>query len=542
MPESLNNLPLRHYAELKQALRNGQETLLIDLREEADFATGHPLFAANIPLSKLEIEILDRAPRRNTAITLYDNGQRYHQRQDIRLVQVAAARLKALGYVDIALLAGDLHGWREAGGELFIDVNAPSKAFGEWVEHHYDTPSFSAEQVQDLLHKGANVAVLDVRRFDEYQNMSIPQGVSVPGGEVVLRLRDLVPDPTTQVIINCAGRTRSIIGTQSLINAGVSNPVAALRNGTIGWTLAGQELAHQQQDTYPPLSQNARQAAWQHVQDLAQRAGVQHIDLSQLIQWQADEQRTLYLFDVRSQEEYQAGHLPGSRHVPGGQLVQETDHYASVRGARIVLIDDDGVRANMAASWLAQMNWQVYVLDAETHREHFTEFGSWTPATAAVPAIESVLPQQLAAWLAEGDTGIIDLTTSANFIKRRIPGAVWTTRGALPQVLAAQPAYKRWVVTCTSGLLARYAVTEVQALTGAPAYLLQGGTVAWIDEKLPLEHGESTYTENPRDRYRRPYEGTDVTADAMQAYLDWEYGLVAQLEKDGTHGFKRLAD
>jgi len=324
-------------------------------------------------------------------------------------------------------------------------VNAPSKAFGEWVEHHYDTPSFSAEQVQDLLHKGANVAVLDVRRFDEYQNMSIPQGVSVPGGEVVLRLRDLVPDPTTQVIINCAGRTRSIIGTQSLINAGVSNPVAALRNGTIGWTLAGQELAHQQQETYPPLSQNARQAAWQHVQVLAQRAGVQHIDLSQLIQWQADEQRTLYLFDVRSQEEYQAGHLPGTRHVPGGQLVQETDHYASVRGARIVLVDDDGVRANMAASWLAQMNWQVYVLDAETHREHFTESGSWTPTTAAVPAIESVLPQQLAAWLAEGETGIIDLTTSANFIKRRIPGAVWTTRGVLPQVLAAQPAYKRWV-------------------------------------------------------------------------------------------------
>jgi hypothetical protein len=38
-------------------------------------------------------------------------------------------------------------------------------------------------------------------------------------------------------------------------------------------------------------------------------------------------------------------------------------------------------------------------------------------------------------------------------------------------------------------------------------------------------------------RYRRPYEGTDASAEKMQAYLDWEYGLVEQLKRDGTHGF-----
>ena len=37
--------------------------------------------------------------------------------------------------------------------------------------------------------------------------------------------------------------------------------------------------------------------------------------------------------------------------------------------------------------------------------------------------------------------------------------------------------------------------------------------------------------------YRRPYEGTDVGTHAMQAYLDWEYGLVEQLRRDATHGF-----
>lgn len=260
--------------------------------------------------------------------------------------------------------------------------------------------------------------------------------------------------------------------------------------------------------------------------------------LSQIHDWQQDDSRTLYLFDVRTAEEFRAGHLPGARHVAGGQLVQETDHYATVRGGRIVLLDDDGVRANMAASWLAQMKWEVYVADVTA--EDFAEQGDWKAQVAPAPAVESVTPQQLQRWLDDGETGVIDLTTSANFRNRRIPGAVWTTRGNIPQIIASQPEKQQWVVTCTSGLLARYAVTEVASLTAKNTYLLEKGTVGWIDAGLPLERGDSAYLDHPQDRYRRPYEGTDVSAQAMQDYLDWEYGLVAQLEKDGSHGFTLL--
>lgn len=529
-------LPLRHFSALRDALREGHEVALIDVREEAAFATGHPLFAANLALSKLELEVRDRIPHRQTAVTLYDNGEFYDQQRGERKATRAAALLASLGYQDIALLAGDLAGWKEAGGELFIDVNAPSKAFGEWVEHHYATPSLTAEQVLALQKQGANIRVLDVRRFDEFQVMSIPGGISVPGGELALRLRDVVPDKTTQVIVNCAGRTRSIIGTQSLINAGFTQPVAALRNGTIGWTLAGQTLAHQQTGHFPPLTEHARREALDGAQALAIRAGVRSVTLSQIHQWQTESSRTLYLFDVRTAEEFRASHLAGSRHVPGGQLIQETDHYATVRGARIVVVDDDGVRARMAASWLAQMNWEVYVADITA--DDFAEQGDWKAQVAPAPAVESVTAEQLLNWLGDGRTGVIDLTTSANFRNRRIPGAIWTTRANLPQVIARQPEKLRWVVTCTSGLLARYAVTEVAALTGKPTYLLGKGTVGWIADGLTLERGDSPYLENAQDRYRRPYEGTDVSAQAMQDYLDWEYGLVEQLEKDGTHGFK----
>ena len=524
----MTTLSTRSFAQIRQALLAREEVALIDVREEAPFAEAHPLFAANIPLSKLELEVYARIPRRDTQVTLYDNGE--------GLAHRAAERLVALGYTQVSLLEGGLDGWRRAGGELFIDVNVPSKAFGELVESQRHTPSLAAEEVQALLDSQADVVVLDARRFDEYQTMSIPTGISVPGAELVLRARELAPDPATRIIVNCAGRTRSIIGTQSLINAGLPNPVAALRNGTIGWTLAGQTLAHGQARRFAPTSENHRQLAAQEARGVADKASVKRATLNDLQRWQQDATRTTYLFDVRTIEEFEAGHLPGARATPGGQLVQETDHVASVRGARLVLVDDDGVRANMSASWLAQLGWQVSVLD-DLQATHFSERGAWVAPVPPPPQAELISPHTLADWLSHGDTQVLDFTASANYVKRHIPGAWWVLRAQLPEALSKVPSAQRYVLTCGSSQLARLAVPEVEALTGKPVFLLQDGTAGWIQAQLPLESGESHLASPRIDRYRRPYEGTDNPREAMQAYLDWEFGLVEQLARDGTHGF-----
>lgn len=522
----------RDYHQLRAALLNHQEVALVDVREEAQFATGHPLFAVNIALSKLDIEILNRIPRFDTPITVYDNGE--------GLAEEAIARLQAVGYRDVARLAGDLAGWVEAGGELFIDVNSAGKAFGELVESQAGTPSLSATEVDALLHSGQSVVVLDSRRFDEYQTMSIPGGISVPGGELVLRSRDLAPSPETTVIVNCAGRTRSIIGTQSLVNSGLPNPVYALRNGTIGWTLAGLTLEHGQARRYGEVSETARLHAARSARAVADAAGVGRTTLAALEQWQQHDQHTVYLFDVRDEAEYLQGHLPGARHVAGGQLIQETDHYASVRGAWIVLADDDGTRANITASWLAQMGWQVFVLDGLNEAD-LSATGGWTPRIPALPIQQEVDPATLATLLAEGDIQVLDFTTSANYVNAHIPGAAWLQRSALTREGAAiLPQASRYVVTCGSSMLARYSVAQLEQLTGKSVLVLKGGNTAWKAAGLPVEQGE-THLLLPRiDRYRRPYEGTDNSAAAMQAYLDWEYGLVAQLERDGTHGFRVL--
>jgi len=405
-------LPTVTPADIRRALLLREEIALLDLRYEAGFATGHPLFAANMAADRIEIEAETRLPRKDVAIVLYDDGE--------GLVVRGAESLAGLGYTHISALDGGLKAWRAAGYEVFEDVNSYSKAFGELVESRRHTPSLSADEVAKLIADKADIAILDVRRFDEYATMNIPGSVSVPGAELVLRAGQAAPSPDTTIIVNCAGRTRSIIGTQSLINAGVPNKVRALRNGTIGWTLARHTLDHGAErrgsiGSFEGGPANAR--------DVAYRAGVRHIGANEMAALLAQTDRTLYRFDVRDAEEYAAGHLPGFRHYPGGQLVQETDMAAPVRGARIVLTDDKGVRADMTASWLAQMGWEVCVRE--------------------------------------------------------------------------------------------------------------GGYDAALDVGPPLMLTKP----DPIHRYRRPYEGTDVAEKAMQAYLDWEYGLVEQLRRDGTHGF-----
>jgi rhodanese-related sulfurtransferase len=521
--------------QVRERLRAGLEVALIDVREEDPFAQAHPLFAVQMSAGRIELEAPWRLPRRDVMIVVYDAGE--------GLAQPAARRLVSLGYSCVYLLEGGLDGWRDSGGELFRDVNVPSKAFGELVEHECHTPSLSAPQVRELMDRGENMVVLDARRFDEYATMSIPGGVSVPGAELALRVRDLAPDPATRVIVNCAGRTRSIIGTQSLVNAGIPNPVAALRNGTIGWTLAGLKLEHGQGRRFAALDQASAAQARQAAQRLADQAGAHRLDAQKLRAWAQDTTRTLYCWDVRSPEEYAQGHLPGFGHAPGGQLVQETDVYAAVRGARIALVDAgaklDGTRAAMTAHWLAQMGWEVgWLTDADPAA--FTQTGAWVGAHVPLPEVERVDPLQCARWIDEGDTVVIDVSTRANYARGHIAGAYWLLRTDLPQAVAKLAGAKRAVVVCETGRMSAWVASEWAKACPMRTAILAGGQPAWAAAGLALAKGDERLLSPPIDRYRRPYEGTDNAHQAMQAYLDWEFGLVAQLGRDGTHGFRVL--
>ncbi len=534
LAETQTEFPHTTFLQIRQALLQREEIAILDVREEDPFAQSHPLFAANLPLGRIEADAWVRIPRLSTRIVVYDNGE--------GLALPAARTLRRMGYAQVQLLAGGLKGWQDGGGELFRDVNVPSKSFGELVESKRHTPSLSAQEVKALIDNKADVVVLDARRFDEYQTMSIPSGVSVPGAELVLRARTLAPSATTRIIVNCAGRTRSIIGTQSLINSGIPNPVSALRNGTIGWTLAGQELIKGADKRFPEISEAERQRAANSALAVAYRAGVKRIGLDELQVWQQDNTRTTYFFDVRTPQEYAAGHISGARNAPGGQLVQETDHQAPLRGARIVLCDTDGVRANMSASWLAQMGWEVYVLKDIAAEQFNTTQAPESALPQTVGKLQSTQAAQLKNWLNDRNshTVVLDFSTSAQFVKGHIQNAWWVLRSQLKASLDKAHKGHRYVLTCQDGSVSRFAVADVQALVkqGVSVLWLEGGNEAWLKAGNKLHSGDSQLAAERIDRYRRPYEGTDNPVAAMQGYLDWEFGLVEQLARDGTHHFR----
>src|SRR5712664_1362517 len=187
-------------SQVRRALLLRDEIALLDLRHEAAFATGHPLFAANMAAERIALEAETRLPRKDVPVVVYDAGE--------GLVSLAADRLRALGYTDVRQLDGGLQALQRAGFELFQDVNSYAKAFGELVESRRHTPSLPADEVAALIATGANIAVVDVRRFDEYATMNIPGSISVPGAELVLRAVCVAPAPETTIIVNCAGRTR----------------------------------------------------------------------------------------------------------------------------------------------------------------------------------------------------------------------------------------------------------------------------------------------------------------------------------------------
>jgi rhodanese-related sulfurtransferase len=433
------------------------------------------------------------------------------------------------------VLEGGLRGWRSAGYELFRDVNSYCKAFGELVEARRGTPAVSADELQKLLESRADMVVLDARRFDEFQTMSIPTAISVPGAELTLRAPQLAPSPETMIVVNCAGRTRSIIGAQSLINAGLPNRVVVLRNGTIGWTLAGLQLDRHQRRRYPEGVPDGITTSRVRSRTVANRAGVQRLRLDGLEAMVADTGRTLYRFDVRSTDEYAEGHAAGFRSAPGGQLVQETDVFAPVRGARIVLADRLGVRADMSASWLAQMGWEVYVLDDEGGAP--LEVGDRQATLPPLPQVAKVTALELSAELDRHAVSLVDLASSPQYREGHVPGAWFAIRSRLGEALSALPDRSPIVLTSPDGILSHFAAGDVEGLSGSPVRVLDGGTKAWIEAGLSREDGLSRQLSDVDDIYRRPYEGADHGVDAKQAYIDWELGLVDQLARDATHGF-----
>ncbi|HUI96688.1 MAG TPA: rhodanese-like domain-containing protein [Xanthobacteraceae bacterium] len=503
---------------LKAWLSDGGEIALIDVREAGQFGEAHPFFAVPLPYSRFELGLPDLVPNPDVRLVLTDGGDGVAAR--------AARRAEALGYKNLHVLEGGAEGWSRAGYMLYAGVNVPSKTFGELVEHRRQTPRLTAAELQAMREAGENMVIVDGRPFAEYHKMNIPDGICCPNGELALRIRDIAPDPRTKIVVNCAGRTRSIIGAQTLIDFGVPNPVFALENGTQGWFLAGLQVergASRRHLVSPPqnmrgLAANARSLADQH--------GVVWVAPEVAHGWLADPSRTTYLLDVRTPEEFYATGVPGFVHAPGGQLIQATDQWVGVRGARLVLLDDEHVRAPVVATWLRQLGHEAYVLNADIAA---TAALAWRrPAPSSPPSLPTITPAKAAAALSAGTARIIDLRPGMTFRKGHIAGATWSIR---PRIAALADPDKIQVLVADEPEHAALAARDLAEAGAKDVRLLAGGYGAWHAERLPVAQTPKTPADADCIDFLFFTSGRhDGDAAAARHYLTWEQGLITQLD------------
>ncbi|MDN7182864.1 rhodanese-like domain-containing protein [Caballeronia sp. SEWSISQ10-4 2] len=335
-------------------LSGGQELALLDLRTETDFGNGAPLFATNLPLPRLEASVRDVVPRQSVRLVLVDGGD--------GTAASGAQILERLGYSNLHILAGGVAAWTVDGGFGLPTFDIPGNVFAGSIRELRATPSLDAAELQALRDEGHDVIVIDTRTPREFAESHVPGAVNVPGEEILHRFLDNVPNPDTLVVVSCAGLPRAIIGAQTLVDAQVPNGVALLEDGTVGWTRASFELESGADRSHTRASASSAAYGAERVGQLAARAGISIVERDRVDAWLAEgDSRTTYLLDVRSEQEYEAGHLAGSISAPGGQLLGVTYRTLATRGARVVLIDDDGTRALTTAYWLQHRGWDVHV-------------------------------------------------------------------------------------------------------------------------------------------------------------------------------------
>ena len=510
--------------DLARLMASEQRFAVFDVRERGEYNQCQIPNTTSLPRSHIEFRIAELVPDRYVQLIVYDEGG--------ARASLAAATLVHLGYRDVAILDDGLSAWQSQGRPTFSGVNVPSKAFGERVHHERNVPDLTPEELKSLQDRSTDLVILDVRTPEEYGRFCIPGGINVPAGDLILWAEELKQRATTNVIVNCAGRTRSIIAAATLRRLGLTN-VRALRNGTMGWVLAGFELERKPQQESPPAPVSGPETAMALARRIAEEESISWISALELSRT-LESRRIDYLIDVRSEREFASAHLPGSINVPGGQAVQRADDFVAVRNGQIVFISNESARAVMAAYWYRQMGFShVAVLQgglrAWTESGARIEKGSLRDEPIGFEAARRTV-RIIEASTVEGKTRdpsvlLLDVGTSLDFETAHLPAAKWISRGwldlKLPELYPDrnQPI----VLTCPDGRQSILAALALGELGYSDIAVLDGGVRAWSAAGFPTEQGVGACLVEPDDVVLSP--SIRGTKEDMQRYLDWELQL-----------------
>ncbi|MDH3444124.1 MAG: rhodanese-like domain-containing protein [Deltaproteobacteria bacterium] len=512
--------------ELAELMASSSLYAVFDVRERGEYNARQIANATSLPRSQIELRIEELVPNRNIPLVVYDEGG--------TRAQLAARLLTDLGYADVSVLDGGIAAWEREGRPTASGVNVPSKAFGEKVQQEHAVPDISPRELKQLLDANTEILILDVRTPEEYGRFCIPGGLNVPGGDLVLWAEALRQKPETKVIVNCAGRTRSIIGTAALRRLGLTN-VLELSNGTMGWLLAGYDLETNPNRKGPRAPENSQARALGLAMKLAEEEMIAWTSAESILEISTGKGGGVtYIIDVRSESEFESGRIAGSINVPGGQAVQRTDDFIAVKNAKVIFVSHRSARAVMAAYWYKKMGFRdVSVLQGGI--QSWFESGrtlvrgpeqkyplGYERAKSAVRLRKTAEIQRV---LPDSSVTILDVGVSLDYQAAHLPGAKWISRVwlelRLPRELPDEGS--PILVTCHDGVQSVFAARTLAERGYFNVSVLEGGVEAWQAAGFETEKGLTVCWSEPIDVVLSP----SITGDkeAMQRYLDWEVKL-----------------
>ena len=508
--------------QAKARIHDKRMCALLDVREEGQFGEGHPFLAVNCPYSHFEHLVSRLVPSTWVPTILVDDGDG---------VSMQAAELMALmGYTHVFCVEGGIPAWRSQGLNLYKGVNLPSKTLGEWVEHQETIHRITPAQLADWQSNNTPFHFFDCRPPNECAKMSVPGAQCVPNGELAHRLAAVVKDDTIPIVLTCAGRTRGLIGAAGLNRVGVGNPVYALENGTQGWTLAGLSLLRGQSPAkLPVMDANHLSISRAKADALIDREQFHCIGVDEFTELAHDQNRVVFLVDVRSAFEYAEGHLPDAIHAWGGQIVQAVDLFVGVRHATVVLTDDTGLRAAVAATWLRCLGYEAFILrdtQALSLSPHWRQKAPVQPNPPALPFVDLL---SAAGQAQSGQVHLVDLRQSQAYRQWHIKNSIWANRANLGQI----PKDKPLILCADRPDVAQRVAQDLQAMGHIVQGQIRAGVNTWRDAGLalasspdvPADHQCIDFLFFVHDRH-------DGNLESAKRYLEWEQGLMAQLDDE----------
>ncbi|MEZ5933461.1 MAG: rhodanese-like domain-containing protein [Alphaproteobacteria bacterium] len=498
------------------------EIAFLDLREAGPFSEGHPLFAVPAPYSTLEARVGQLVPRVDVPVVLVDGGD--------GIAEAGAEALAAMGYSDVAIVEGGAPGWEAADLTLFKGVNVPSKALGELAEALWHPKTIDARTLSAWQRDGRSFSLFDCRPPGEFEKMTVPGAACLPNGEIAHRLPAL--DAEKPIVVTCAGRTRGIIGSLGLARVIPAREIYALENGTQGWALAGFELSRgNEPGALPDLTPEQAAETRARADAFLAAENIPLITSSDVAAFLDNKTRTTFVFDVRSADEAKADPLPAFTHAWSGQIVQATDRWVGVRRARLVLADDLGLRAGLAAFWLRALGFDVHVVRIDDVLRAMP-----APKHSEAPAIDipEITAEEALADVRKNRAGLLDLRPSGRYAAGHVEDSTWSIRPHLREVAGKG----RWLLIGDDGPEVRLGARELLCLGHTDLALIQGG----IDAMRRAGAGFRQVRPLP------PAAAADITSfahgrhdgdlAASREYLAWEQGLVATLSADERAAFR----